>query len=144
MTRHIGGEFGGHTQLLAQFLQVMIDEVYPVLILMFLVNAGTSDEGEEIGGVVFMIFIHQFLHTGYPMDSDLLSRLLTKIDKIVALQVGLLQIGDVYQRHATGVETKEEDVARQGSEGIRGQFGSLYLLQLLGIDSALHGFGYAV
>lgn len=77
------------------------------------------------------------------MDSDLLSRLLTKIDKIVALQVGLLQIGDVYQRHATGVETKEEDVARQGSEGIRGQFGSLYLLQLLGIDSALHGFGYA-
>ena len=144
MTRHIGGEFGGHTQLLAQFLQVMIDEVYPVLILTFLVNAGTSDEGEEIRGIHFLIFIYQFLHTGFPMDSDLLSRLLTKIDKIVALQVGLLQIGDVYQRHATGVETKEEDVARQGSEGIRGQFGSLYLLQLLGIDSALHGFGYAV
>ena len=77
------------------------------------------------------------------MDSHLLSRLLTKIDKIVALQVGLLQIGDVYQRHATGVETEEEYVARQGSEGIRGQFGRLYLLQLLGIDSSLHGFGYA-
>ena len=67
-----------------------------------------------------MIFIHQFLHTGFPMDSYLLSRLLTAIDKIVALKVGLLQIGDVNQRHTTGVETKEEDVARQGSEGIRG------------------------
>ena len=90
----------------------LIDEVYPVLILTLLVNTRTSDEGEEIRGIHFLIFIHQFLHTGFPMDSDLLSRLLTKIDKIVALQVGLLQIGDVYQRHATGVETIEEDVAR--------------------------------
>ena len=112
VTRYIRCEFGGQAQLLAQFLQVMVDEVYPVLILTLLVNAGKSDEGKEIRGVVFMIFIHQFLHTGFPMDSYLLSRLLTAIDKIVALQVGLLQIGDVYQRHATGVETKEEDVAR--------------------------------
>ena len=46
------------------------------------------------------------------MDADLLSRLLTTLDKMVALLVGLLQIGDVYQRHATGVETEKEDVAR--------------------------------
>ena len=57
VTRHIRCEFGGQAQLLAQFLQVMIDEVYPVLILTLLVNARKSDEGKEIRGVVFMIFI---------------------------------------------------------------------------------------
>ena len=81
VTRHIRGEFGGQAQLLAQFLQVMVDEMYPVLILTLLFNAGKSDEGKEIRGVVFMIFIHQFLHTRFPMDSYLLSRLLTAIDK---------------------------------------------------------------
>ena len=48
VTRHIGGEFGGEAQLLAQFLQVMVDEMYPVLILTLLVNAGKRDKGSRL------------------------------------------------------------------------------------------------
>ena len=48
VTRHIRCEFGGQAQLLAQFLQVMVDEMYPVLILTLLVNAGKRDKGSRL------------------------------------------------------------------------------------------------
>ena len=38
---HIGGEFGGQPQLFAQVLQMMVDKVYPILVLPRLVLTGT-------------------------------------------------------------------------------------------------------
>ena len=60
-----------------------------------------------------MVFIDQLLHALLPADVDALPRLLSAVGEVVALQVAFLQVGDVCERHAAGVETEQEDVARE-------------------------------
>ena len=118
VTCHIEGEFGGHAQFFAQFFQVMVDEVYPILVLPRLVLSGTCDDGNQVGGTFVFVFIGHLLHTGFPMDSDALTCLSSAIGEVIALQVGLLQIGDVGQRHAAGIEAEQEDVTGKRNGGV--------------------------
>ena len=115
---HVGGEFGGKPQLFAQLFQMMVDEVDLVLVLPRLVLSGTCDDGNQVGGTFVFVFINQPLHTGFPTDSDALTWLLSSIGEEIALQVAFLQVGNVGQRHAAGIEAEQEDVTGKRNGGV--------------------------
>ena len=140
---HVGGELGGKSKHLAQFLQMTVDEVNLVLLLPCLVLAGMCDDGHQVRRIVTLVFIGQLLHTRLPTDVDALSRLLAAVREVTALQVAFLQVGDVGQRHAAGVEAEEEDVAREVGGGVGRQFLGLDFLYLPDIDGTFHGLGNA-
>ena len=60
---------------------------------------------------VVRITVYNSLHTKLPLDRQALSRLSTTVGQYAITQIGLFQVGNVNERHAPGVETKQEDVA---------------------------------
>ena len=90
-----------------------------------------------------MVFIDQLLHAFLPADVDALARLLSAVGEVVALQVAFLQVGDVCERHAAGVETEQEDVAREVFDGVGWKAVCLDFQYLIDVDGTLHGLGYA-
>ena len=75
VTCHVGGKLGGEFQLFAQLLQMMVDEVNLVPVLPGLVLTGAGDDGQQVRGIVALVFVHQLLHAGFPADVDALPRL---------------------------------------------------------------------
>ena len=57
--------------------------------------------------------ICNLLHTGSPCYPQFFTRFLSLVYELSVLKASFFKKGDIYERHASGVETEEEEVSRQ-------------------------------
>lgn len=89
-----------HTQL----FQFVIYQMRRILVLPAGVGIHVFNHRQQIGSADRILFVDNFLHGFFPFDEQLLSRFLPAIREYAVLQVFLLQISHIDERHSPGVE----------------------------------------
>ena len=114
---HVEGERNLQSGQPCDFLQLTVraGDGVPVLVPV----VGVGEDGQQIGiGGRGGVFVDEVLHACFPFDAQLLAGFVPAVDENVVLQIFLAQVGHVDERHAAGVERKEEDVAGEVQGGL--------------------------
>ena len=75
-----------------------------ILVLPASVGMHVPNYRQQIRSGVRIIFIDDLLHGFFPFDEQLLSRFLPAVREYAVLQIFLLQVSHVDERHSPGVE----------------------------------------
>ena len=114
MPGDIHGQVNGETDGFANLLQVVVDVVKSRVVL--LADVGfLRDDGEESVATLLVIAVNDCLHLLAPLHGYPLPCLAALIGEDTVLDIIRFEFGNVYERHATGVEAEHEDVSGKGS-----------------------------
>ena len=114
MPAHIHGKRCRYSAQPGDFLQILVDTEHRALVLAAQIVRWKLEDGKQIIlGTACRILGDNRFHAAFPFDVQLLPRLMPAVTQYPVLQVGLLEVRHVNERHATGVKRKEEHVLRQ-------------------------------
>ena len=103
-----------HADAPGKLLQCLVHPTLAVVILFpdigdyILVN-----NAQQMLAVEGRVAVCNLLHTGAPCYSQFFTRFLSPVYKLPVLDASLFKKGDIYERHASGIETEEEEISRQ-------------------------------
>jgi hypothetical protein len=97
-----------------ELLQSLVHPTLAVVILFpdigdyILVN-----NAQQMLAVEGRVAVCNLLHAGAPCHPQFFTRFLSLVYKLPVLDTSLFKKGDIYERHASGIETEEEEISRQ-------------------------------
>lgn len=104
----------------------MVDVVAYVSVDVALVGIPVADDGEEIFGGVFGVFVEYLLHVVCPLDGETLAGFAPAICDVAVGEVGLSEIGHVDETHSSQHEADHEHISgkiqRRGQRQIEGLY----------------------
>ncbi len=106
--------FHRHADALGELLQSLVHPTLAVVILFpDIGNHVLVNNAQQMLAVERRVAVCNLLHTGSPCYPQFFTRLLPLIYELSVLDASFFKKGDIYERHASGVETEEEEVSRQ-------------------------------
>ena len=114
VTGNVHGQGDGESDGFANLLQVVVDVVKSRVVVLADVGFLRDDE-EKAVAVLLVIAINDRLHFLAPLHGYPLPRLAALIGEDAVLDIICFEFGNVYERHATGVEAEHKDVSGKGS-----------------------------
>lgn len=140
MPAHIHGKRCRYSAQPGDFLQILVDTEHRALVLAAQIDGWKLEDGKQIIlGTACRILGDNRFHAAFPFDVQLLPRLMPAVTQYPVLQVGLLEVRHVNERHTTGVKRKEEHVPRQFPMRFPAQVKFLNVLDVFEMDGTFWG-----
>lgn len=111
MTSNVEGQRDCDSDHSGDAFQTVIDIVAGVSVGASLVEAGITDDGQQIVALVFGVLVENHLHLLCPLDDKLLAGLAPAVDYITVFEIGFLQKSHVDKAHPPEVKAHKKHIA---------------------------------
>ena len=110
----VEGEFARQLKPTSNVVQHAVHHTLTLTVLASLTAVTTLDDGQQVIGIGRWVAVNDFLYLRLHAHGQLLPGLVSAVGQYATLDVSWSQVGNVNERHASGVEGKQEDVTCKG------------------------------